>query len=184
MGILLVLIVGFFAFEAVGYGVHRFLHHHWAGRLNRAHLNHHQQQYPPERFLSDRYRSAGADSTLYPFAVGGLALAVVLFSCLPWAYALALTLELAAVGAANNYVHDATHVRGHWLARFRFFRRWRNLHRVHHADMTRNYGIVTFFTDRALRTHQEPQAKHLMQAAFDATPAELGRAARDAAEKR
>lgn len=163
MGILLALLVGFFVFEAAGYGVHRFLHHPWSGPLNQAHLNHHLTQYPPERFLSTKYRSAGGDSTLIPFAVGGVVLAGLLFWLLPWTYALALVVELAVVGWANNYVHDATHVREHRLSRYNWFKRWRNLHRVHHAEMTRNFGIVTFFTDKALKTYQAPEARHLMR---------------------
>lgn len=163
MGIALVLLVGFFAFEAAGYAFHRFLHTEAAGRLNRAHMNHHLQQYPPQDFTSDVYRSAGGDTTLYPFLVGGVALAGLLCWLLPLAYALPLLAELAFVGWLNNAAHDATHLRVHWLMSFRVYRRWRARHRVHHFDMTRNFGVVTFVADRAMGTYQEPQARHLMR---------------------
>lgn len=147
----------FFAIEAAGYCIHRLLHKPWFGALNRAHMTHHLRLYPPQDFLSDgSYRSAGADNTVYRFLVPALVLAGILLWLLPlWAW-LVVAFELAALGWANSYVHDATHIRGHWLERFWIYRRWRALHLVHHVDMTKNYGIVTFFADRAVGTYRKP----------------------------
>lgn len=159
MVLTLVLVAGFLAFEAVGYGIHRLLHTRWAGALNRAHMEHHLSIYPPRAFLSMRYlpaSTAGVASDAWRFAVPALALAALLLWALPLLYGVALCLELAAVGFANSYVHDSVHVAGHWLGRFRVYHWWRSRHMVHHVQMDRNFGVVTFVADRVAGTYSRP----------------------------
>lgn len=162
MGMLLfVLLLGFVAFEAIGYGIHRVLHTPWAGSLSRAHMTHHLQIYPHEKFLTERYLPAaetGAASDVWRFAVPAVLLAALLLWLLPLGLAVPLVLELAAVGFLNAYAHDSLHVRDHWLKRFRTYRIWRRHHYLHHVDMGKNFGILTYNTDRVCGTYWDPFA--------------------------
>lgn len=155
MALLLVLIAGFFSFEGLGYLIHRLLHSPIGGPLHRAHMAHHAMLYPPWDFLSDRYRSAGAESTTYRFAAFALVIAVAIALVFPLHYSLPLVAELAIVGLVNSYLHDSFHIRGHWLERSKIFLKWRELHKIHHFDMSRNFGIYTFLADRVVGTFSD-----------------------------
>ena len=148
----LVLLLGLFAFEAIGYGIHRAMHSRWSGPLWRAHMTHHIKLYPPKDVLSDTYRDAGHDSAVARYVLVGVVLGALLLWLLPWVMAVGLMAEMAAIGWLNDYIHDATHIRGVWLERFGWFRRLRELHQVHHRNMRRNLGIVTFLMDHVLGT--------------------------------
>lgn len=152
MKFLLVLVFGAILTEIAGYLLHRVLHSSRLGSLHTAHLSHHTVQYPPNDFLGPVYRSAGSSSTLYPFLAVGVVLAGLLMWLAPLWLALPLILDLAVVGAINDRVHGALHIRGHWLERFEMFHYLRYLHWIHHEKMVFNYGIVTFGTDKAVGT--------------------------------
>lgn len=156
MGMLLALILGFFFVEVVGYCFHRLLHTKWTGTLNRAHMTHHLLRYPPEDCLSETYRSAGADNTTYRFVVAGILVGLLFLWLAPLWLAIPIMFDMAAFGALNSYAHDSTHIRGHWLERFAFFRRWREIHYVHHVDMNKNFGIMTFTTDKVVGSYRQP----------------------------
>jgi sterol desaturase/sphingolipid hydroxylase (fatty acid hydroxylase superfamily) len=153
MGIALALLIGFFAFEAAGYVLHRLLHSRWTGSLNRAHMAHHLVKYPPRDFLSPSYRRTGSDSTLLRFVIAGVAVALLVALLFPLALSLPLLAELALIGGVNAYVHDSLHVDGHWLERYPWYRKWRQTHFVHHVDMTKNFGIVSFWADWVAGTY-------------------------------
>lgn len=155
MVLALKLLLGFVCFEAFGWGLHKFLHWNGAGGLYKAHLTHHRL-YPPSNFLSREYRSAGVDSTLWRFVVGIAVLIVLMLVVFPLWMALMLSAELVVLGLVNNYVHDAIHIRGHWLERFAIYRRWREMHLVHHVDTRKNLGILTFLADRVAGTFKKP----------------------------
>lgn len=124
-------------------------------------MNHHLKQYPPGDYLSDTYRHAGKDSTPKFFVIAALPMlgTVVLL----W-YVGVLTLWLMflslgimfGVGLLDNYLHDAFHIRNHWLTRIPilkgWFARWVQLHYLHHVDMSTNFGIFNFMWDRILKS--------------------------------
>jgi sterol desaturase/sphingolipid hydroxylase (fatty acid hydroxylase superfamily) len=155
MGTLLALVLGFFFVEAAGYFFHRLLHTKWTGSLHRAHMTHHVKLYPPEDYLSDKYRPAGADNTTYRFLVAGVVIAALFFWLTPLWLAIPVAFDLAAFGWLNSYVHDSTHIRGHWLERFKLYQKWRAIHYLHHVDMGKNFGIVTFLADRVMKTYRK-----------------------------
>ena len=152
LGVLLTLVLGFFACDVVGYGVHWLMHRRWTGPLWRAHQTHHRL-YTPRDFASDTYRHAGRDSTASRFTVVVLGLIGILFLAMPWHLALVLSVEVTAYALVNDYLHDATHVDGHWLGRYVWYWRLRRAHLVHHANQKRNLGVATFMTDRVLGTY-------------------------------
>jgi hypothetical protein len=142
--------------DILGYLFHRILHALESFRRGTsAHAKHHFDLYPPDDFLSDHYRSVGDVLT---FALAGILPTSLLFAVLSPRYAACATASGIAVGLLNAYVHDALHIRAHWLERLPLFQRWRQLHLQHHRDPKTNFGIFTFACDRLARTYRTPPA--------------------------
>jgi sterol desaturase/sphingolipid hydroxylase (fatty acid hydroxylase superfamily) len=126
-------------------------------------MTHHQKLYPPSDYKSDTYRDAGKDSTTkfflaitIPMIVGLIVLGVFLHMPL---YLMAIALvEALALGWLHDYLHDAFHIKNHKLSKVpvlkHFFVVWDDLHYIHHVDMTKNYGIFTFFWDKVFGTFE------------------------------
>lgn len=146
-------ILSFLGCEVAGYAFHRFLHTKWAGPLRTNHLVHHLDRYPPGFFLSDHYRKAGGADTFWPFFLVGLGLAGLTFWLTPLWFSLPVILNLALVGYLNDAVHESTHLGSSRWAKYQWFQRLRAAHEQHHENMTTNYGIFTFFTDRLMKTY-------------------------------
>ena len=142
--------------EAIGYFWHRCAEHAGAlGNLVRyRHWVHHERDYPVHSLRpagEAGYRRAGAWTW---FVLGGAA-GALMFALLPldWALPLAAGSFLYAWGVISC-LHDAFHVRGHWLERFAWFRRIRRLHDIHHWQPG-NYGILFFWMDAWCGTLRE-----------------------------
>lgn len=56
----------------------------------------------------------------------------------------------------NWYIHSAYHIRDHWLNRYHWFRKDREIHFQHHADPEVNYGIASHFSDIIGGTYKNP----------------------------
>lgn len=156
VGFLLALSLGSFA----SYFIHWTMHQPWSGPFYRSHMQHHLVHYPVGHFFSlDRYRSSGWSSGWLTFTPVMLAVGAGVYILLGTlhidaGFRCALIGFLGIVGWMHGYVHDAFHVRLHWLGRFRWFRRLRVLHGPHHVDMNKNLGILWFTWDRIFRTFQ------------------------------
>jgi Fatty acid hydroxylase superfamily len=162
LAIFLTIIITFFVSSLFGYVVHKSLHQEWTGRLNDAHMTHHIRLYPPDDYVSDKYRNAGKDNTVKIFAIAALPLVAApivlgVFHILPLALVIAALMVMVVMSFLHSYLHDAFHIRNHWLLRVpligRLFARWVNLHWLHHVDMSTNYGIFLFHWDHLLRTY-------------------------------
>jgi len=147
-----------------GYVVHWALHQTWMGSINQAHMTHHQKLYPPEDFLSDSYRKAEKDSSPKFFAVAAIPLIVapiILFvvGILPFYLLLTVLMVEGLMGFFHDYLHDAFHIRNHWLTRAPgvqvIFHGWSRLHYLHHVRMESNYGIFFFVWDRMFSTFRD-----------------------------
>lgn len=143
-----------------GWAGHWALHRAWSGPLFRAHLRHHML-YPPSDFESVRYRDAGWRSSVFSL---GTVVGVVVLATLAaarhlgfgWGEVAASAVFAIVLGWANNYVHDAFHLKQHWLRRFEAFRRLQALHRIHHRHVRKNLGIIWMDWDRAFGTLRDP----------------------------
>lgn len=148
------LIIGSF----FGHLVHLIIHQPWSGPAFRGHMSHHLELYPPGDLVSDRYRTAkwqnsGVFLFTPPFililgAVGGL----LWWLGAPLWVTVTFGMTMLAFSLANDFIHDASHIRKHPLRRFRWFKRLCVMHYIHHHDMTKNYGIVNFTYDRIFGT--------------------------------
>lgn len=160
--IFLTAIIAFFTTSLFGYVVHRALHQTWAGRFNQAHMTHHLVMYPCHDYLSDVYRSAGKDNTVKTFAICAIPLVaipilLVIFGVIPLSLTVTALLVMGIMGFLHNYIHDAFHIRNHFLTRIpvirAIFGHWNALHYLHHIDMQKNFGIFLFHWDHIFRTY-------------------------------
>jgi len=159
---LLTLLTSIVIASFLGHLTHWAIHQRWSGPAHRGHMDHHLKQYPPTSLTSmGKYKSAkwyhSGPFLFTPVfliilaAAGGLAytLEVPL-----WAVA-TLGVTLLTYGLGNDWVHDTFHVQDHWLSQFSWYRRKREEHYVHHRNMRRNFGIVSFTWDRVFGTYKE-----------------------------
>lgn len=160
IAILLTLFISYLATNLFGYVVHWSLHQEWVGRHHEAHMTHHLRLYPPEDFTSLAYRSAGKDSTVWFFAAASIPMILVpillgYFGVISIVCMVAALIMEGTLGFLHNYIHDAMHIKPHWMRSLPFFDRLSKLHMLHHIDMNTNYGIFTFHWDRLFRTFWE-----------------------------
>lgn len=120
-------------------------------------MNHHLKQYPSHDFISDKYRSAGNDSSLFlfsivfaPFVI--LALILTITQTISLLLGITILFEMAVIGFLNNSLHDSFHIRNTVWERFNFFKKLREKHITHHIDLSKNLGIFIFIWDRLFNT--------------------------------
>tara|TARA_R100000808_G_C2155151_1_gene166905 strand:+ start:1251 stop:1859 length:609 start_codon:yes stop_codon:yes gene_type:complete len=149
----LFLLAGPLLVEFVGYFWHRWVEHRelLGKEVAFRHYKHHELQYPVNALRTDGPYDSADSWTWYAV---GIATTVTAFSFAPWQYALPFT---AGAWIYANYIvarmHSAFHVKGHFLWKFRWFRRLVRLHDIHHFDNV-NYGICFFFMDRIFGTYR------------------------------
>lgn len=162
MATLFTILIAFLVTTLFGHVVHWALHQSWLGSVNESHMAHHLRLYPPNDYLSETYRDAGKDSTPRFFAVAAIPLilapiVLALFGLIGWVMMVVVLVIEALMGFLHNYLHDSFHIKNHWLAQHSWFKgifsRWVELHYLHHVDMSKNYGIFTFFWDRLFGTY-------------------------------
>ncbi len=156
---LIVLLVSLTFASFFGHAIHWLIHQRWTGPVYRAHMDHHLKQYPPSDLLSKTYRHAkwyNSGPLLFtpPLVMIMLAaMAVLWFFGMPlWALT-TFAVTMICFGFVNDYVHDNSHIEGHWLERFAWFRNLRATHFQHHHNMKRNFGIVLFVWDKLFKTY-------------------------------
>jgi sterol desaturase/sphingolipid hydroxylase (fatty acid hydroxylase superfamily) len=161
LSILLTIFIVYLAVSLFGYLVHKALHQSWTGRFNSSHMAHHVTLYPPQDYLSDKYRDAGKDDTFWIFAA--LSLPLLAIPILLWLFGLISVIltglalaEMLFIGWLNTYLHMAFHIRNHFLYRIPIikiiFNKWNDFHYLHHVDMQTNFGIFNFKWDRLFGT--------------------------------
>ena len=162
VAVLITIIICFLVTTLFGHSVHWALHQTWTGSVHNAHMTHHLKLYPPSDYTSEVYREAGADSTPKFFALAAIPL--ILTPIILWATGVvSLSIMITALvveglmGFLHNYLHDAFHIKKHWLYGIPFlgviFGKWVATHYLHHVDMSKNFGIFTFHWDKIFGTH-------------------------------
>lgn len=161
LSIVITALIAFFGSSLFGYVVHRSLHQKWTGFLNRKHMNHHLIQYPSTDYLSDTYRDAGKDNTVFIFAVAAVPLVAApiilgVLGMLSLPCIIVAEVIMLAMGFLHDYIHDRFHIKNHWLNNIpvikNIFGYWNHLHYLHHIDMQKNFGIFLFHWDVVFKT--------------------------------
>jgi sterol desaturase/sphingolipid hydroxylase (fatty acid hydroxylase superfamily) len=152
-----VLFIGYFITQFAGYLIHCALHNPHMGPIFKSHADHHERQYPPNDFLSRKYRRA--DITNRPilyYLIPGALICGLAFYLLPFYLGLAFGLEILLVASINDWLHTQLHIKGHWLEKYGWFWRLRGFHWQHHVNAKKNIGIFSWFSDKLLGTYQPP----------------------------
>jgi sterol desaturase/sphingolipid hydroxylase (fatty acid hydroxylase superfamily) len=162
MAILLTILISYLVTTLFGHVVHWSLHQSWTGAVNRSHMTHHLKLYPPSDYLSDVYRQAGKDSTPKFFILAALPLIItppILWAVgiLPLSVMIIIMAMEGLMGFLHNYLHDAFHIRNHWLTSLPIFNYWVKMHYQHHVDMQANFGIFSFHWDRIFGSYRKIQ---------------------------
>jgi len=141
--------------------------HHWIGHgtllawIGQIHIGSHHAFYTPRNYESKGYNvhEEGLGYTYLPIA---LAAAVLAYLLLPGLLAVAVCLALISVFWAHEYVHKHYHIAGSWMLRYAWFRKKKEIHRIHHVNAGKNFGVLTTLWDRLSGTYVrplEPQGK-------------------------
>jgi sterol desaturase/sphingolipid hydroxylase (fatty acid hydroxylase superfamily) len=134
--------------EAVGFAIHWVAHRPWSGRMFRHHMVHHAKDYPPNRFMTDKYLVGLKESFIWYFAPAFVLMNLTAWLLLAWPLALTFSLITIGVSVFNDLVHDSFHVENHWMTQFRWHSRTRELHRIHHVNVKKNLGMYLTIYDR------------------------------------
>lgn len=144
----------------LGYWVHMSFHHSWSGPFFKAHQSHHFIQYPPGDLVSEVYRDAGKDNTLYLFAlvfipvIGAVIASIFLFG-VSILSAIVIIVSMIGTGLLNDRLHDSFHLfKSPWQI-LPFYKNWQRLHFIHHYDISKNYGIYSFTYDKLFKTFSD-----------------------------
>jgi sterol desaturase/sphingolipid hydroxylase (fatty acid hydroxylase superfamily) len=160
MSVVFAIVVSLLVSTLFGHFAHWVIHRPWTGPVFRGHMRHHLSLYPPSRFDSPVYLKAkwyeSGGFLFLPFFVSVFSLVgwALLALGAGWGAVIAAVLTGAAYGLLSDYIHDSFHIRGHFLSRFARWKKWRDAHRVHHVNMSLNYGIFLFTWDRAFGTYR------------------------------
>ena len=159
--ILLILIVVFtFIYGSmIGYFIHWLLHTEISDRLTKSHDVHHKL-YTVDNFESDTYRDAKKNDSAWVF-IPIITVAIIL-ACVPlllickvwWIYPPILIMGVL-VGWLNDAIHEAFHIKSHWLNKYAWFRHLKHLHMQHHIYPKKNMGIIWFLPDRIFGTFKK-----------------------------
>jgi sterol desaturase/sphingolipid hydroxylase (fatty acid hydroxylase superfamily) len=166
--------------ELLGYWLHRLMHSGAIAFLSRNHMKHHLVFYGPRQEQRSKHYHDATDQRL---SLGNVGLewltpaAIFIASMLvtfhlahvQWFYQLTYFLStLAWSFLMFSYLHDALHVRGIWLERSQWLKKWfasvRRRHDTHHCHindsglMDKNFGIGIFVFDRLFGTLCEARA--------------------------
>ncbi len=158
--ILITILLTFIMITFFGFTLHYCLHRPFMGKFYQMHLTHHFKLYPPENFTSDKYLDPGKDNTVIIFLLMGsplILLPIVLFAAHIISLPILITamLSMALFGIPNNFLHDAFHIKHHWLRKYQWFAKLTDLHFQHHINIKSNYGIYFFGWDRLFGSLQK-----------------------------
>lgn len=162
MMLVITIIVVYLITTLFGYIIHWCFHQPWAGWVRQSHLMHHHL-YTGSDYLSESYRDAGKDNSFKLFIVPSLLLFIiptVLFVLnIITLYLMLITIvEMIIIGWLHNYLHDAFHIKQHFLRRMplvkKIFDKWSHKHYHHHDNMNYNYGIYFSLWDKVFKTYQ------------------------------
>ena len=139
--------------------LHRAIaHRRCGGKIYRNHVTCHHRNYRGRQMLSECYIEDELNDTPW-FLPPALLMACIAYSLLPLDLFVAHVLTICTAFWAHVYLHAQYHVDGSWLTRFRWFRRKRELHFVHHRHMDSNFGVIEFIWDKWFGTFRNAVAR-------------------------
>lgn len=164
INLVLVIVLTFVIGSFSGYVTHWLMH----SRLTRYKLfrplllihNTHHTLYNPKNFESDKYlHSEEIDSAIIftPVVILTLvALGALFWVALGevWVYPVMLV-EGVIVGYLNLKLHEAFHIKNHYLEKYRWYLNLKHLHYIHHKYPRTNHGIIWLGLDKMFGTYRD-----------------------------
>lgn len=154
-----IILCSFIITTVIGHFVHIAGHQKWSGIFYKSHLDHHIVQYPFADFTSDKYRSSGKNNgaIYFPliFSPIMIAIAIIFWQLnFPIWTTIVVIGTMIATGVLHVEIHDSFHLNKTVWGKLPFYQRWKNLHKVHHKNVQKNFGIFYFGIDRATGTYK------------------------------
>lgn len=174
MSFVIAILSGILFSEVVGYAIHWLIHSGKIQWMQRAHMRHHLEFYPPKSIMRDfEYRGPkhtvgiGWEWVIPTFLVSLILTGILLLAGL--SYLLITVVQVTAIiwGLVMfNLLHSSFHIREHWLSEAKtpirvWYKKIRRSHDVHHhwtdekGRMMVNFGISQFWLDRLFGTFRQ-----------------------------
>lgn len=143
--------------------LHRWIGHGGLiGSIRESHIRSHHSIFKGRRFDAATY-TGEERSVSHTFAPVAAAIGMLSYWLLPIELAFASLLSLLVTYGAHVYLHEHFHLTGSWLLRFSWFRHLKDLHRIHHANPRKNFGVLDHSSDRLLGTFAPAPLDQKMQ---------------------
>ncbi len=120
-----------------------------------SHTKSHHTIYSNGIFESSIYSKDEASIT-YTFILFAMLIGGVAYLLLPFLLFIAAFLTITASFAIQIYLHAQFHLANSWLQRFVWFKRYKEIHRIHHINQNSNFGLINFNCDRMMGTFISP----------------------------
>lgn len=137
------------------YLLHRFAQH----KENTTHMKQHHRLYNRKRHSSGRFRWIGyvANSEI---AYGFMILSAFAFSFmfLPNFVTMVFLVQMPVHLFLFHYFHISFHKKHGFIQRFKWFRKLKALHHIHHRSVHSNFSVFDFTFDRIFKTYIGPVA--------------------------
>ena len=126
--------------------IHKASHHKRSGQLYRWHKLHHKD-YPVTRLESDIYiDSTGWFSNIFArYILCSLFLFYIVSSHRVF---LIISTESLSYSFLITYLHEQFHLKHSWLLQYRWFRRHKRKHLLHHMKQDKNFSFLTTNIDK------------------------------------
>jgi sterol desaturase/sphingolipid hydroxylase (fatty acid hydroxylase superfamily) len=137
------------------FGHVKVAHHPVGGKIFRNHINFHHTHYSGAHLVSRTYLGDEGNTTPY-FLIPVFLVGACAYFLLPLNYFFVMIIASAASFYAHVFFDKQYHLEGSRLQRFAWFRRYQELHFVHHRHANSNFGVIHFFWDKILGTYRSP----------------------------
>ena len=149
----------FYLIEFFGYIWHRNVHHMGllGNVLRVTHWKHHCIDYPAGDMWTNKMKentSKIVDREAFPFTFGAILFSYICYknNIIDRSDLKLYSIMVISMGILNQYIHDSYHIKNHWLNKYKFYRKNKICHDIHHR-LNCNYGILTYTFDRIFGTY-------------------------------
>ena len=129
------------------YAMHTFLHYNIIKPMYRWHHRHHID-YPPSRPTSDTYINTSGPLYTNVFLQMSIPPIIIMYFLLSRYNYCIFTIQSLSYLYTMNYLHIQYHLNSSWLDEYKWFRRNREYHILHHKKYRKNFNLLDHTTDK------------------------------------
>jgi sterol desaturase/sphingolipid hydroxylase (fatty acid hydroxylase superfamily) len=134
--------------------IHAASHDPRAGKLYRWHKCHHKD-YPYTQLETETYidSSGWLDNMYFQYII----LVQVCILCITtWDIGILFCIQTGSYSLFLEYIHRQFHLKHSWLLRYKWFRKKKQYHLLHHRRQRENFSFFISIVDRIFGTHTTP----------------------------